>query len=148
MRQACQQVGVAQGGKIADDPRFQMVLAEERAKNAEAAKVRREDIIEGLKEAIQLAKMVSDPHALIKAWAELGRFCGFYAPEIKKLDISLTSKRVISQLESLSEAELLRIANDELAESGGLAGHFRARGLPILDVTPEEEEEEEEDELT
>ena len=110
------------------DPRFMEVVRAEQEKNAAAAQVRREDIIDGLKEAINLAKLVSDPHALIKAWAEMGRFCGFYAPEVRKLDISVTSKRVITQLESMSERELLQLANEELAQ--GLEGHFKR--IPVL----------------
>jgi hypothetical protein len=133
-RAAAQHVGMRNNETAwKSDPRMHEVIREEQAKYAKQAELKREDIIQGLKDAVDLAKMMSDPHALIKAWAELGRLCGFYAPEVKKLDISVTSKRVISQLEQLSERELLELANEELGAT--FEGHFRrlpVRPVPIL----------------
>lgn len=96
------------------DPRIAEVIRIEQEKTAKQAELSRQDVIDGLREAVQLAKQVSDPHALIKAWAELGRLCGFYAPEVKKLDISVTAKRAISQMEQLSERELLELAGEDI----------------------------------
>jgi hypothetical protein len=131
-RAASQQVGLAcREQEWKKDPRVQAALAVEREKNAKLAELKRQDVIDGLKEAVALAKLVSDPHALIKAWAELGKLCGFYAPEIKKLDISVTSRRVITQMEGLSERELLELANEEL--SGNFAEHFRRLPAPVIE---------------
>jgi len=135
-RAACNYAGLKFSGHYFKDPRIIAGIAEEKRKNAAAAELKRQDIIDGLKEAVLLSKQVSDPHALIKAWSELGRLCGFYAPEVRKLDISVTAKRVITQMEQLSEVELLQLANEELGE--GFEGHFKRLTAPLKDVVDAE----------
>jgi phage terminase small subunit len=81
-------------------------------RNAEQLQITRQQVLEELKLAIQIAKQKSDPHAMIKGWVEIAKICGFYAPERKKIEVSATSRRLVEYIETLSEAELLQLAEN------------------------------------
>ena len=104
-------------GNWREDPRFLTLVAIERDKNADAVGITRQKVMDGLLEAVAMSKLVSDPHALIKAWREIGLMCGYYAPEIKRIDISITAKRAISQLEQLTDEELLVLAEKDITDA-------------------------------
>lgn len=70
--------------------------------------VDRQRVLEGLLEAVEMARIQQDPGAMISGWREVGRMCGFYAPErAVKIDLNITAKRVIEQMEMLTDAELI-----------------------------------------
>jgi phage terminase small subunit len=74
----------------------------------------RQDALDGLREAIQAARAKADPHAMIAGWREVARMCGFYQPEVQRVEVSSVSKRVIGQLEAMSDDELLALAEAAL----------------------------------
>jgi len=119
-------------GNWREDPRFLTVVADEKQRNADAVGVTRQKVMDGLLEAVTMSKLVSDPHALIKAWREIGLMCGYYAPEIKRIDISITAKRAISQLEQLTDDELLALADKDIRENPVLA----IEDADIIEETP------------
>ncbi len=85
----------------------------ERFRHAEAhLKLNREIVLDGMMEAIEMAKIQADPEVMIQGWREVGRMCGYYAPEVKKIQMDVTHKRLMSQFETLSDEELLKIAAD------------------------------------
>ena len=52
--------------------------------------------------------------------------CGYYAPVKQQVDVSVSAKRMVDQFEAMSDAELLRLADQaEPAGGGGVAppGH-------------------------
>lgn len=69
----------------------------------------RKQVLEGFLEAIEQAKLMSEPATQIAGWREIGRMCGYYAPEVKELNVNVTAKRVIGQLETLSDEALLEM---------------------------------------
>lgn len=70
----------------------------------------RQKVIDGLLEAVDLARSQQDAGAMIRAWSEIGRMCGFYAPErAVKVHANITAKRLIGQLEVLPDAELVKL---------------------------------------
>jgi hypothetical protein len=83
------------------------------------ADMNRKKVMDGFKEAIDMAKIQGDPATMVSGWREIGRMCGYYAPEKKEIDINITAKRAVDKLETLSDAELLEmIENDEEAIDG------------------------------
>lgn len=111
-----------EGFKLKKDPRIQEIIREEMAKNASVVEMTRQKVMDGLLEAIQMARVMSDPHAMIKAWDVMARVCGFMAPEVKRIDISVTAKRLVGKLEQMSDDELLKMAEGDLARV--LEGEF------------------------
>lgn len=66
----------------------------------------RKKVMDGFLEAIEMAKMQGEAGVMVNGWREIGRMCGYYAPEVKKIDVNITAKRVIDKLETLSDSEL------------------------------------------
>lgn len=72
----------------------------------------REKFLNGLQEAIEMAKMKEDPAVMVQGWREVGRACGYYAPEEKRVVLS-SEQDIVKQLENLSEEELLELMGRE-----------------------------------
>lgn len=81
----------------------------------------RKQVLEGFLEAIEQAKMLADPGVQIAGWREIGRMCGYYAPEVKQVNVNVTAKRVISQLETLSDEALLELIEKDREAIEGTA---------------------------
>lgn len=92
------------------NPKIQEALAQERAKNAMFLGYTRRDVLEGIAEAIEQAKTLADPTAQIAGWREVAKICGYYAPEVKKIELTSAHKRKLSELEQLTDEELLELA--------------------------------------
>jgi len=81
----------------------------------------RKQVLEGFLEAIEQAKVLSDPAVQIAGWREIGRMCGYYAPEVKEVNVNVTAKRVINQLETLSDEALLEMIERDRGAIEGTA---------------------------
>lgn len=95
-------------------------------KMAEERKISRDDVLDGFKDAIDMAKLQGDPQSMIRGWTEVGKMLGFYAPEVKKLELTHGAKLVRSELEQMSEEELLRLASAEAVDA--IEGEFEEVG--------------------
>lgn len=89
-------------------------VAEIKSEIAAVVNMTRQQVLDGHIEAIGIARTQGDPHAMIKGWTEIGKMCGFYAPEVKKLDVSISAKRLLDKFETMTDDELLRIAEKTL----------------------------------
>jgi phage terminase small subunit len=77
---------------------------------AAEAQLAREEVLRGLLAAIDMARSQGDPGAMIAGWREIARMCGYYAPERKQINVSRESYRLRTQLEAMSDADLIGIA--------------------------------------
>jgi hypothetical protein len=87
----------------------QRALREARDELSTAAQITRADIINGFMEAINVARLVADPASMIKGWSETAKVLGLYAPEVKKIEMSMNQQRLQSKFESMSDADLMGI---------------------------------------
>lgn len=71
--------------------------------------IKRENVVAGLLEAIDQARAQSNPMAMIAGLRELGKLMGFYAPEVKKVDLNVSGQAEMYRMNALSDAELLKI---------------------------------------
>ena len=71
--------------------------------------IRRVNVVDGILDGIAMAKMMSDPANVIKGWTEIGKILGHYAPEVKNVNLNLSTQRMRSKLEALSDEELLAL---------------------------------------
>jgi hypothetical protein len=69
----------------------------------------RKQVMDGFKEAIDMAKVQAEPATMVSGWREIARMCGYYAPEKREINVNITAKRAVDQLETLSDDELLEI---------------------------------------
>ena len=53
--------------------------------------------------------MQGDSGNVIKGWVEVGKVLGHYAPEVKRIELTMDQGRLKSKFEGLSDSELLAI---------------------------------------
>lgn len=76
----------------------------------DTTQIKRLDVIEGVIDGIEMARMQGDAGNVIKGWTEIAKILGHYAPEVKKLELSINQQRLRSKFEALSDEELMQIA--------------------------------------
>lgn len=92
-------------------------IAAEKHRLAREQMVSRHDVIEGLKEGIEMGRLVSDPGAMIAGWREIGKMLGYYEPERRQVDIAVRGSLTMDQMRELPDHELLKIIEGELVPS-------------------------------
>ena len=103
-------------------PKIQAAVAKERESYAIASGVTRKQVVDGLIEAVEMAKIKADPLAMIAGWREVGKMLGYYEPTKVDLNVSVTGKALIERMNSMSDAELL--AQLEGPDSNVIEGEF------------------------
>jgi hypothetical protein len=110
---ACAAAGYANPFVKQDAPfkseKVQLALREARSELSSAAQITRADVIDGFMEAINIARLAADPASMIKGWSETAKVLGLYAPEVKKIEMSMNQQRLQSKFESMSDADLVDI---------------------------------------
>lgn len=99
--------------RLAKDPAILKMYEAEKRAYEEASQMSRKRVIDGLLEAIDMAKLVSEPGSMISGWREIGKMCGYYAPVETKVTIDHTSSVLADRLNKLSDAELLKLIQED-----------------------------------
>lgn len=100
------------------DPDVQQQIMAINRQLAAKYEVSREDVVQGLMEAIQDAKLLADPQAQISGWKEIGKMLGYYAPKETKITAQIDHKgQITGRLQSMSTEELLRLANADVIDA-------------------------------
>jgi hypothetical protein len=73
--------------------------------------VTREKVLEELQAAIEVARLKGDPMAMIRGWAEIGKLIGAYAPERRKVEVSVDADALQAKIAAMSDEELLALAD-------------------------------------
>jgi phage terminase small subunit len=96
--------------ELVKQPKIQRAIAEAREEYAKASQMTRKKVIDGFLEAIEMAKMKADPGVMVMGWREVGKMCGFFEPTKHKIEITHKGRVQIDRMNSLSDEELLQIA--------------------------------------
>lgn len=88
--------------KVVHLPQAIALYEEEKRLYAEAAQVTRKDVMDMLKEAYDMAKLVSEPSSMVAAAREIGKMAGFYETRVK---ITVNGGK---------QQEMARMTDDEL----------------------------------
>lgn len=75
-------------------------------------KVTREDVIQGLMEAIHDARLLADPMAQIRGWAEVRKTAGLDEPIKVDLTMREGSAKARKQIAAVPDSELLQLVDD------------------------------------
>ena len=94
--------------------------------NRKACQMDRKKVMAGFLDAIEIAKLQADGSTMVAGWREVGRMCGLYEPEKKELAVSVTAKRMIDKLETMTTEELFELA----AESEAVDAEFTELPAP------------------
>ena len=95
--------------KLLTKPDVAAAVAAGEAQIARGAAITRQKVLDGLQEAIELARARLDPSAMIRGWATLAKLCGYYSAERHEVRISAEGLALHRELEQLSDAELLAL---------------------------------------
>jgi len=89
-------------------PNVQAALQAQEARIAADLEVTRQRVLDGLLEAVEMARERVDPAAMISAWREVGRLCGYYAPDRVQVGVQLGDAETaeLRRLEAMSDEEL------------------------------------------
>ena len=113
LKEICRQAGVTPA-QVAQwklkSPGFRRQLDIEHNRAQRAAGMDRKQVLQGILEAIEIAKDMRQPSAMITGWKEVGRMCGFYEPERREITLSVDKREVLRELQSMPMHELLEYA--------------------------------------
>jgi phage terminase small subunit len=90
-------------------PNILKLKAKYEAEWEETSQMTRKKVMDGMLEAIEMAKLMAEPASMIAGWREIGKLCGYYAPVEHKMKIDVTGNVIVDKLNSMSDAELLKI---------------------------------------
>jgi len=109
---ACLRAGYADDGigyRLVRMPNVLKLKAEYEAKYEAEAQMSRKKVMDGFLEAIDMAKLMAEPASMISGWREIAKMCGYMAPVEHKMKVDVTGNIVLDRLNSMSDAELLKI---------------------------------------
>lgn len=75
--------------------------------------ITKQDVIEGMKRAIDQGYDLGDPAAQIRGWAEIGKLMNFYEPQKVDIRLSGTIKDLRQELATASDEDLLRLVGPD-----------------------------------
>ena len=108
--------------RLAKDPAILKIYHREKEAYAASVGMTRQRVMEGLLEAVEMAKIQADPTAMIAGWREVGKMCGYYEPVKKQIDVNITGNVVMERLNRLSDSELLKLIEQQTTNA--LEGEF------------------------
>lgn len=98
---------------LAKTTAVQQALREARDELSSAAQIDRATVIDGIMEAINIARLGAEPASMIKGWSEIAKMLGLYAPEVKKIEMTGNQARLQSKFQQMSDHDLLMIIEGE-----------------------------------
>ena len=97
-------------------PDIQAVLRARQDVMAQKLQITREGVIAGLLEAVDVGRAQHNPGAMVSALATIGKMLGFFAPQVKRVELTPTQNGCYQNLSSWSDAQLL----DAIAAGSGV----------------------------
>lgn len=99
-------------------PDLRAAVTAQEARIAADLEVTRQRVLDGLLEAVEMARERADPAAMISAWKEVGRLCGYYAPDRVQVGVQLGDAEAaeLRRLEAMSDEELAAIMESGSAD--------------------------------
>lgn len=91
----------------------QTALAERREELSSATQITRAGVLNGILDAIEMARVMADPMAMLAGYRDISKMMGYNAPEVKKVEISDTSNTLARKIKSMSDEDLLNVIEGE-----------------------------------
>ena len=91
------------------NPVIQAALKSMRQDTYERIQVTRERCIEGILEAVEMSRIMSEPATMIAGYREVGKMLGFYEPERKEVVLTGQGGELLHKVSQLSDEQLLKL---------------------------------------
>lgn len=120
-RALCREVGIPPNRLTKwkkTSPNFKRALQMEYRRSQLAANMNRKTVLNGMLKAIEIAEDQCQPSSMISGWKEVARMCGYYEPERREILLSVESKNLLEQIQTLPKAKLLELWHEHEAVDG------------------------------
>ena len=97
---------------------FKRAMAMEYRRSQLVANMNRKTVLNGMLKAIEIAEDARQPSSMITGWKEVARMCGYYEPERREILLSVDSKQLLEQIQSLPKAKLLELWREHESVDG------------------------------
>ncbi len=104
-------IPVASAGNVLRTNQVQMLIEEARREISNITTLKRIDVMNLFLEAIDMARTMADPANMINGADKIARMLGCYAPETKRLELTMDQNILQNKLRSLSDDELADLAS-------------------------------------
>lgn len=101
------------GTTLMKNPKVIKAIAEAREEYARASGITRKKVIDGMMEAVDMARLKGEPLTMIAGWREIGKMCGLYEPQKTKVEVSVNGQVMIQRLQTMTDAELLSLVEGD-----------------------------------
>ena len=119
--------------RLETTPKVQQALAKEHKAHEQALDMTRKRVVDGLMEAVDMARVKADPLSMVAGWREVAKICGYYEPVKHQVEVSVNGQVLLNQITSMSDADLLKLAD----EASVIDGEFTAIGHDSSEGDPE-----------
>jgi hypothetical protein len=120
-RALCREVGIRPAQITRwkkESANFKRAMQTEYRRSQLAANMNRKTVLNGMLKAIELAEDLGQPSSMITGWKEVARMCGYYEPERREILLSVDSKNLLEQIQSLPKNKLLELWHEHEAVDG------------------------------
>lgn len=93
-------------------PDVQLAREKMRGQLRQSVQLTREDVINGYKEAIDMARIINEPMPMIAGWTAISKLLGFDKPQEVNITINGDVREVRRQIRAMPEVELLKLADE------------------------------------
>lgn len=93
------------------NPVIQAALKSMRQDTYERMQITRERCVEGICEAIEMARIMAEPATMIAGYREVGKMLGFYEPEKKEIALTGEGGKLLQKVSQMSDEQLLQLLN-------------------------------------
>lgn len=90
-------------------PDVQAVLQARQAEVASDLHITRQGVIQGLLEAVDMGREQRNPAAMVLALREMGKMLGFYAPEVRRLEVRGDAMGFEQPFQYMTDNELMAL---------------------------------------
>lgn len=117
---AAHRAGYSDGGtmayKMAKDPAVLKLYNEEKRLYQEASQITRKNVIDGMLEGIEMAKLLGEPATIIGGWREVGKMLGYYVEQKKTVNINVQGDVTMKHLNQMGDEDLLKLIKGEVTD--------------------------------
>jgi hypothetical protein len=92
-------------------PAIQQALAARQRVFQQALEFSRRDVVSGVLSAIQMGREQSNPAVMIAGLVQVAKLCGFYEPEVRRVELDASGTNWQAKFAAMSDEELMDIIN-------------------------------------
>lgn len=104
--------GIPSPGKALAKPEVIEAREKLRQHMAVTTQITRESVIEGIKDAIDMARIINEPMPMIAGWQAISKILGYDKPATINVTINGDVREMRRQIKALPETELLQLADE------------------------------------